>query len=269
MSQHKCGHGLPRATSPQKGGPCCGKKRGGSDVRMRVERGVLRFCRFGSHTTLLSGIVVSSLVELLQLCEDGQCMKSYGKSHLSQLVVKLQRCMEVVSATSALLHCTLGWGGKGKAHCPLSIPVGSIGSVRADDRNCLANEHRDGNNVQQPSVSIVSHKTQCCKNTRTCIACKKITRKTKAIALLRCRTPLSTEEEARECSDSTWAFTGKQCWRCGVNRERTNHVRVRIHIRSQQRMSVALDNRTVVMKVDIHSGPCNDPPVEATRSKNE
>ena len=142
-------------------------------MRMRVERGVLRFCRFGSHTTLLSGIVVSSLVELLQLCEDGQCMKSYGKSHLSQLVVKLQRCMEVVSAASALLHCTLGWGGKGKAHCPLSIPVGSIGSVRADDRNCLANEHRDGNNVQQPSVSIVSHKTQCCKNTRTCIACKK------------------------------------------------------------------------------------------------
>jgi len=36
-------------------------------------------------------------VESLQLCEDGQCMKSYGKSHLSQLVVKLQRCMVMLS----------------------------------------------------------------------------------------------------------------------------------------------------------------------------
>ena len=177
--------------------------------------------------------------------------------------------MEVVSAASALLHCTLGWGGKGKAHCPLSSPVGSIGSVRADDRNCLANEHRDGN--KRPAAECVDRFSQnaVLQKYTDMYRLQKITRKTKAIALLRCRTPLSTGEEARECSDSTWAFTGKQCWRCGVNRERTNHVRVRIHIRSQQRMSVALDNRTVVMKVDIHSGPCNDPPVEATRSKNE
>jgi len=36
------------------------------------------------------------------------------------------------------------------------------------------------------------------------------------------------------CADSMWAFTGKQCWRCGVNRERTNHVRVRIHFRTHK-----------------------------------
>ena len=167
--------------------------------------------------------------------------------------------------------CTALWAGVERERLIALFPAQLGPSAVFERMTEIALQMSTGmeTNVQQPSVSIVSHKTQCCKNTRTCIACKKITRKTKAIALLRCRTPLSTEEEARECSDSTWAFTGKQCWRCGVNRERTNHVRVRIHIRSQQRMSVALDNRTVVMKVDIHSGPCNDPPVEATRSKNE
>ena len=50
---------------------------------------------------------------------------------------------------------------------------------------------------------------------------------------------------------STWATTGKQCWRCGVIRERGYGARVLAHLQNPQRMSPARDSRTVVMKAGI------------------
>lgn len=46
-----------------------------------------------------------------------------------------------------------------------------------------------------------------------------------------------------------WAITGKQCWRCGVLRERIYRTRVLAHTQIPQRMLLALDSRTVAMKV--------------------
>jgi len=45
-----------------------------------------------------------------------------------------------------------------------------------------------------------------------------------------------------------WAFTGKQCWRCGVNRERINDVRVLIY-EIPSRMLAGEYSGTVAMKV--------------------
>jgi len=47
----------------------------------------------------------------------------------------------------------------------------------------------------------------------------------------------------------TWAITGKQCWRCGVLREWIYRTRVLAHTQIPQRMLLALDSRTVAMKV--------------------
>jgi len=46
-----------------------------------------------------------------------------------------------------------------------------------------------------------------------------------------------------------WAMTGKQCWRCGVLREWIYRSEVLAHTQIPQRMSLALDSRTVAMKV--------------------
>jgi hypothetical protein len=48
-----------------------------------------------------------------------------------------------------------------------------------------------------------------------------------------------------------WATTGKQCWRCGVIRERAYRVRALAHAQSPQRTLPARDSRTVAMKVGI------------------
>lgn len=46
-----------------------------------------------------------------------------------------------------------------------------------------------------------------------------------------------------------WAITGKQCWRCGVLREWIYRSRVLAHTQIPQRMLLAMDSRTVAMKV--------------------
>jgi len=66
---------------------------------------------------------------------------------------------------------------------------------------------------------------------------------------------------------SMWAFTGKQCRRCGVNRERADGVEVFAH-EIAVRMLVADDSGTVVMKVEIRYEVCNNLPAEATSSEN-
>ena len=48
-----------------------------------------------------------------------------------------------------------------------------------------------------------------------------------------------------------WAMTGKQCWRCGVLREPIYRSQVLAHTQIPQRVLLALDSRTVAMKVGI------------------
>jgi hypothetical protein len=48
-----------------------------------------------------------------------------------------------------------------------------------------------------------------------------------------------------------WAITGKQCWRCGVIRERAYRARVLAHAQIPQRTLPARDSRAVAMKVGI------------------
>jgi len=66
---------------------------------------------------------------------------------------------------------------------------------------------------------------------------------------------------------SMWAFTGKQCRRCGMNRERAHDVQVRTY-EIPLRMSIAEDSGTVVMKVETRYGVCNNSPAEAIGSEN-
>jgi len=46
-------------------------------------------------------------------------------------------------------------------------------------------------------------------------------------------------------------MTGKQCWRCGVLREWIYRSGMLAHTKIPQRMLLALDSRTVAMKVGI------------------
>jgi len=64
-----------------------------------------------------------------------------------------------------------------------------------------------------------------------------------------------------------WAFTGKQCRRCGVNRERADGVKV-LAYEISVRTLFAGDSGTVVMKVEIRYEVCNNLPAEATGSEN-
>jgi len=52
-----------------------------------------------------------------------------------------------------------------------------------------------------------------------------------------------------EWSGSTWAFTGKQYWRCGVIRTRGYGARALAHLQTPQRMLSAGDSWSVAMKV--------------------
>lgn len=65
------------------------------------------------------------------------------------------------------------------------------------------------------------------------------------------------------------AFTGKQYRRCGVLRERAWEVQVLTLSEPRLRMLLAGDSGTVVMKVDIRSGVCNNSPAQASSSENE
>jgi len=65
-----------------------------------------------------------------------------------------------------------------------------------------------------------------------------------------------------------WAMTGKQCWRCGVLREPIYRSQVLAHTQIPQRVLLALDSRTVAMKVGIRWGVCNNSPAEASSPKN-
>ena len=64
-----------------------------------------------------------------------------------------------------------------------------------------------------------------------------------------------------------WAYTGKQCRRCGLIRERAHDVLVRTY-EIRLRMLVAGDSGSVVMKVETRLGVCNNSPAEATSSEN-
>lgn len=84
-----------------------------------------------------------SLVESRQLCEDGQCMKSYGESNFLNLSLNCEECMVKLSPllqSSTHLHLGLGVGVTGRSTTFISITPGVDPecSVRADDRNCLA-----------------------------------------------------------------------------------------------------------------------------------
>ena len=65
------------------------------------------------------------------------------------------------------------------------------------------------------------------------------------------------------------AFTGKQYRRCGVLRERAWEVQVLTLSEPRLRMLLAGDSGTVVMKVDIRPGVCNNSPAQASSSENE
>lgn len=57
--------------------------------------------------------------------------------------------------------------------------------------------------------------------------------------------------KAERTQEPMWAMTGKQCWRCGMLREWTYSSRMLAHTQNPQRMLLALDSRTVAMKVGI------------------
>ena len=71
--------------------------------------------------------------------------------------------------------CTALWAGVERERLIALFPAQLGPSAVFERMTEIALQMSTGmeTNVQQPSVSIVSHKTQCCKNTRTCIACKK------------------------------------------------------------------------------------------------
>jgi len=65
------------------------------------------------------------------------------------------------------------------------------------------------------------------------------------------------------------AHTGKQYRRCGVLRKRAWDVEVQTLSEPRLRMLLAGNSGTVVMKVDIREGVCNNSPAEASSSENE